>query len=539
MINVKEFGAKGDGKTDDTAAITSAIAALPAAGGVVFFPAGTYLVAPGTPSFSVGAGAVLEGEGRSASIIKSINSPAAEGRFFDISGGRVEFRRLSFAGPTTFGGAKIVTAIRTTNVAGLEVFLFSCGSRGMNRVAQMWNGQSQTIEMLDCDFDGEDIGNKEGAAQNAANCVLGEHVGGGVVARGCRFRRWGSNTTAGTNLNHVLYCANETPILIDNCRFEEHRDGRYIQVNEPAEGSPAAGNYWMVTDCFFGKQVVQNKAVQTSPAIRGTIANCEFKTDKASIVPQGDVLIDGCTFKGGASNTFYTIEMGVASCKVAVRDCAFLGSTEIDIYLLVSSCQLDVSNCEFRESASNSHICTETGKTGTEIRVSGCLFKPKSGATAVLHEAGTAAYIHLEGNVFKGGLRGLNLVAGSTTTLLTLQSNHFFEQSSAAVAKSGTVTAETSLANVGYTDVTAGSVASASALTLPPGRLVSITGTTTIKSIAATSKGDERTLLFSGALTVTDESNLKLASNFVTTADDTLTLICDGTNWFEKSRSVN
>jgi hypothetical protein len=42
-INVKAFGAKGDGQNDDTQAIYSAIEALPPSGGTVFLPAGTYL----------------------------------------------------------------------------------------------------------------------------------------------------------------------------------------------------------------------------------------------------------------------------------------------------------------------------------------------------------------------------------------------------------------------------------------------------------------------------------------------------------------
>jgi hypothetical protein len=41
--NVKAYGAKGDGVTDDSAAILAALAALPAAGGEIFFPCGTYL----------------------------------------------------------------------------------------------------------------------------------------------------------------------------------------------------------------------------------------------------------------------------------------------------------------------------------------------------------------------------------------------------------------------------------------------------------------------------------------------------------------
>ena len=44
-INVKDFGATGDGITDDTLAIQTAINCLPR-GGKLFFPAGTYLTAP-------------------------------------------------------------------------------------------------------------------------------------------------------------------------------------------------------------------------------------------------------------------------------------------------------------------------------------------------------------------------------------------------------------------------------------------------------------------------------------------------------------
>lgn len=43
VVNVRRFGAKGDGKTDDTAAFQSAMAALGKAGGTVEAPRGTYL----------------------------------------------------------------------------------------------------------------------------------------------------------------------------------------------------------------------------------------------------------------------------------------------------------------------------------------------------------------------------------------------------------------------------------------------------------------------------------------------------------------
>jgi hypothetical protein len=84
-------------------------------------------------------------------------------------------------------------------------------------------------------------------------------------------------------------------------------------------------------------------------------------------------------------------------------------------------------------------------------------------------------------------------------------------------------------------------IASAATITLPSsGEVFSISGTTTITSVTATNCDGRRvTLVFQGALTFTDGSNLLLAGNFVTTADDTITLVCSGANWYETSRSVN
>lgn len=84
-------------------------------------------------------------------------------------------------------------------------------------------------------------------------------------------------------------------------------------------------------------------------------------------------------------------------------------------------------------------------------------------------------------------------------------------------------------------------VASVAAITLPAtGKVFSITGTTTITSIVATGNdGRLVTLVFRASLTVTDGSNLKLVGSFSATADDTLQLACDGTNWHESGRSAS
>lgn len=87
-------------------------------------------------------------------------------------------------------------------------------------------------------------------------------------------------------------------------------------------------------------------------------------------------------------------------------------------------------------------------------------------------------------------------------------------------------------------------VASAAALTLPLGSKAHehfiISGTTNITSIVVTGwVGRTVTLVFEDVLTFTDGSNLKLAGNLATTADDSITLVCTGSNWVEIGRSVN
>lgn len=89
----------------------------------------------------------------------------------------------------------------------------------------------------------------------------------------------------------------------------------------------------------------------------------------------------------------------------------------------------------------------------------------------------------------------------------------------------------------GFADVVtpvSGAVASGATVTLSAGfpHLVEVSGTTTITKITATSKGHRVTLLFEKALTVENGENLKLGADFAAAAGSTLTLICNGSNWY-------
>jgi len=104
-----------------------------------------------------------------------------------------------------------------------------------------------------------------------------------------------------------------------------------------------------------------------------------------------------------------------------------------------------------------------------------------------------------------------------------------------------TVTPVFGITNSGITNLFKGAnVTSASAI-VPTGNSFHVTGTTTITSITTTglTAGTVFTIIFDGALTFTNGSNLKIGSDFVTTADDTISLLFDGTNFYQLSRSIN
>ena len=114
-LNVKAFGAVGDGITDDTAAIQAAANAAVASQSRIFFPAGTFVVTGLTVADSL----VIEGVGPN-SIIK-VNT-AGVGILFQPSGGALQSRRGKVSGLSFISGASSPAAvIRNNNFLNLEI----------------------------------------------------------------------------------------------------------------------------------------------------------------------------------------------------------------------------------------------------------------------------------------------------------------------------------------------------------------------------------------------------------------------------------
>jgi hypothetical protein len=118
VYNVQGYGAKGDGVSDDTAAVQAAInAANTAGGGIVFFPPGTYLCGRLTMYSKI----ILMGTGKALSIIKMKSGTNADFLTTSSSLSNFGFRDLTFDGnnANNTSGAGLV-------LSGTDISVFNC-----------------------------------------------------------------------------------------------------------------------------------------------------------------------------------------------------------------------------------------------------------------------------------------------------------------------------------------------------------------------------------------------------------------------------
>jgi hypothetical protein len=250
VYNVKDYGAVGDGTTNDTTAIQTAINAVKVAGfGTVYFPDGTFVITgsltiPSNPQCDIS----LEGEGSNITIIKQTSN--ANAIYFDMNDGsgwandyQVAIKSLAFK---TSGQAS--TAIHVTygtlqysqhsniSVDINDVHIYSDGSNYWNNgivLESAWNFRISNTMV---------IGKTGSSPYNGTGLEIRRMCVNGSINQS-QFNFW----KTGIFVNTVDYTSagmNTEGLFLDQIYMVPVNYGVYVKGNKTFYNAPFNSNDW-------------------------------------------------------------------------------------------------------------------------------------------------------------------------------------------------------------------------------------------------------------------------------------------------------
>jgi nitrous oxidase accessory protein NosD len=528
VVSVKDpaFGAVGDGTTDNTTAIQAAATA--AAGGTLLIPLGTYKV---TATVTIPSNTTVRGEGH-GSIVKLTGTATANiFKNSDFVAGNTDITvqdlTIDRSGSTTTDPDDTCIWFRYVTRATIK----GVRLRGASKCIRLEGCERYKVTGNDADTFGdcaisvnEPAGVGAASASNPGGLVAGNTLVQGttavsslIVATESNCRIIGNELLATIALTGygvevgAVTSVGSSQIVVANNSFRGcgvlvgNGDRHVVRGNDLTDGGfagsakivcqPTGSDSPVVTRCYVeGNNIFTNTAgtlggikLITSPFSRA-VGNLVTGLGAVITVQSNDCDVQANTVEGASARGIWAL---------SVSRVRIVGNTCRD--------------CGQDAAGSDTTKVGYTLDTLTDATIDGNLAISSKVATADMHNG---YYV----NASTGIIWRNNLSRGHTVGIYTTSNTQTW-QSPGSVP----------------------SIASAATIVVPQfSDVFNVSGTTTITSVTATGQaGRVVTLIFAGALTFTDGSNLKLAGNFVTTADDAITLACDGTNWTELARSVN
>lgn len=300
-LNVKSigFGAKGDGVTDDTAAIQRALNVVAPSGGQVYLPAGKYVIS-GTltlpPIASNLRGGALLGAGHNATQLylktgSNVDMILVNGQFWKIAdlnldanypgqsagnGIVVNFTKTIlqnlYIANTKGDGVQLVGASQTAHAAFLSnLYIFSCQGNGINASTQaydlkadnIWigsggaagvliNSTQQHWNNLHCWGNAaEGVKVTAGDQCRFTNCYVETNGSHGLSinnAKGCII----SGSVVRGNVGHGVYLFNAPQTVVTGCQIVDNSNGVANQDGLRGDGTSTdcvvTGNYFGINN---------------------------------------------------------------------------------------------------------------------------------------------------------------------------------------------------------------------------------------------------------------------------------------------------
>lgn len=213
FLNVKDYGAVGDGTTNDTAAFAAAVAAMPTDGGTIYVPPGTYMVDAGTLVSGFKAMTIL-GAGDASQIKKR-----TAGVLIDVSGTDTANHAEGSCIRNIF--------LHGNDLSGALVRGWHVSMLWMDRVMHFGNSNDVALDLVEC-FD-----------SRITTCHWDWCGGRSNTGKPAVLVR----NTANNNGSGFGYSADQSnQILFYGCRIETFGDGAlWIQQGHAANTNPPNG----------------------------------------------------------------------------------------------------------------------------------------------------------------------------------------------------------------------------------------------------------------------------------------------------------
>lgn len=358
VINVQDYGAVGDGTTNDLSAVAQAIGSAPP-GTSVYFPGGrTYLLKGAiTPAHALdfvgdGSGTVLRLGNLTASAI---------GNLFDLTDapGIFSFRDLTLQAPASQGAgaeSRGVTAFSQVQTLRFERVRFDGFNYGVKVDGDP--GGDVRLELTDCEV--------EGNASDSFGVGMFAPVGS-LRARDCLVHRVGKLDSA---LRHGFYVHDHIDADIAGCSFHSgYGSGYAIHF---FGGSSSARTHRVQNCSFYYTADVSGDSMQAVLVSRYTplqMSDCTADCYGKALTLAGIAYVSNCRFTGTGGND-YRVYTGATAITPGglIEGCVFEGDQFVGLNLDTGSLYLTLRGNKFLGSAGSAQIDVST--TGS-LRVTG------------------------------------------------------------------------------------------------------------------------------------------------------------------------